>query len=126
MTQGARIDRVNEEFREVLAEEIPKLKDPRIGFVTVIGVKVTVDLRLATVSYTAMGDESARKATAAGLRSARAHLRQILGSQVRLKTLPELRFSEDETAETADRIEHLIRDLHRSDRDRPDLHREDA
>ncbi len=112
MTQGARIDRVNEEFREVLAEEIPRLKDPRIGFVTVIGVKVTADLRLATVSYTAMGDESARKATAAGLRSARTHLRQVLGSQVRLKTLPELRFEEDETAETADRIEHLIRDLH--------------
>ena len=45
MTQGARIERVGEEFREILAEEIPKLKDPRVGFVTVVGVKVSPDLR---------------------------------------------------------------------------------
>jgi ribosome-binding factor A len=103
---------VSEEFREILAEEIPRLKDPRIGFVTVTGVKVTGDLRHAVVFYTAMGDERARRSTAAGLRSAKAHLRQVLGRQVRLKTLPDLEFEEDETIEAADRIEQLIRELH--------------
>ena len=113
MPQGPRPDRVSEEFREILAEEIPKLKDPRIGFVTVTGVKVTADLRRAWVYYTALGDERARAATRAGLRSARSHLRTELGRQVRLKFLPELEFEEDYTFERAERIERLIEQLHR-------------
>jgi ribosome-binding factor A len=115
MTEGSRPSRVSEEFREILAEEIPKLKDPRIGFVTVTAVTVTHDLRHARVFYTALGDEKARRATAAGLRSARPHLRSLLGHQVRMKTLPDLEFEEDDTIEMADRIEQLIRDLHEGD-----------
>ena len=116
MPGGTRPSRVSEEFREILAEEIPKLKDPRVGFVTVTGVKVTPDLRHAIVFYTAMGDEKERKATAAGLRSATPHLRQVIGHQVRMKVLPELEFEEDATIETADRIEELLRELHQEDR----------
>jgi ribosome-binding factor A len=112
MTEGTRPGRVSEEFREILAEEIPKLKDPRIGFVTVTHVRVTPDLRLARVFYTALGDERERRATAAGLRSARAHLRQVIGGQVRIKTLPDLLFEEDRSIEAADRIDRLIRGLH--------------
>lgn len=111
MTDGVRPTRVSEEFREILAEEIPRLKDPRIGFVTVLGVSVTPDLRHARVSYTSMGDERERRATAAALRSARGHLRRVIGSQVRLKVLPDLEFEEDETARTAERIEELLRGL---------------
>jgi ribosome-binding factor A len=106
---------VSEEFREILAEEIPRLKDPRVGFVTVTGVRVTPDLRRARVFYTAMGDEPARRATAAALRSARGHLRQVIGHQVRLKVLPELEFEEDRSIETADRIEALLREAHRDE-----------
>ena len=116
MTEGTRPSRVQEELREILAEEIPKLKDPRVGFVTVTGVKITPDLRRASVFYTAMGDESDRRATAAGLRSATAHLRQVIGHQVRMKTLPDLEFEEDATIEEADRIERLIQGLHGDER----------
>lgn len=116
MTEGTRPSRVQEEFREVLAEEIPKLKDPRVGFVTVTHVSVTPDLRHARVFYTAMGDDRARRATAAGLRSARAHLRQVLGAQVRLKFLPDIEFEEDATAETAGRVEELLRRLREEER----------
>ncbi len=111
MAQGGRLSRVSEEFREILAEEIPKLKDPRVGFVTVTGVRVTHDLRLARVSYTAMGDESDRRATAAALRSARGHLRRVIGHQVRMKVLPDLEFEEDDAGAAADRIESLLRSL---------------
>jgi ribosome-binding factor A len=104
-----RTERVSEEFREVFAEEIPKLKDPRVGFVTVTGVHVTPDLRRAVVFYTVLGEEGERKATAAGLRSASGHLRQVLGHQVRLKFLPELVFEEDETMERAERVDELLR-----------------
>ena len=113
MTEGKRPSRVSEEFREILAEEIPRLKDPRVGFVTVTGVKVTPDLRRATVFYTAMGSERERRSTAAALRSARPHLRRVVGHQVRMKVLPDLEFEEDRTTETADRIDQVLRDLHR-------------
>jgi ribosome-binding factor A len=115
MTQGARTDRVGEEFREILAEEIPKLKDPRVGFVTVVGVKVSPDLRRAWVAYTSMGDEKAKAGTRAALRSARPYLRAVIGRQVRLKYLPELEFEEDMTYERGRRIDELIAGLHRED-----------
>ena len=113
MPEGARPTRVSEEFREILAEEIPRLKDPRVGFVTVTSVAVTPDLRHARVLYTSMGDERDRRATAAALRSARGHLRKVIGSQVRMKVLPDLEFEEDRTGETAERIDELLRELHR-------------
>jgi ribosome-binding factor A len=115
MIEGGRPSRVSEEFREILAEEILKLKDPRIGFVTVTHVKVSADLRHAHVFYTALGDDRERAATRAGLRSASPHLRRVVGRQVRMKTLPDLEFEEDDTIGRADRIEQLIRGLHEAD-----------
>ncbi|HSL67727.1 MAG TPA: 30S ribosome-binding factor RbfA [Actinomycetota bacterium] len=112
MPEGKRPERVSEEFREILAEEIPKLKDPRVGFVTVTAVSVTPDLRRATIYYTVMGDEVERRSTRAGLASARAHLRATVGRQVRMKFLPELEFREDEGIERADRLERLLREIH--------------
>jgi ribosome-binding factor A len=112
MTQGVRPERVSEGFREILAEEIPKLKDPRVGFVTVIGVDVTPDLRHATVHYTVLGEERERRATEAGLRSARSHLRSVIGRQVRLKFLPDLEFREDQGLARVERVEELLREIH--------------
>ena len=110
-----RMERVSEEFREVLAEEIPRLKDPRIGFVTVTGVRVTPDLRHAVVFYTAMGDDAARRSTAAGLRSAAGHLRSVIGHEVRLKFLPDLEFQEDRVPQRAERVEQLLREIRKHD-----------
>lgn len=115
MTQGARTDRVAEEFREILAEEIQRLKDPRIGFVTVTGVEVSPDLQHAWVYYTVFGDDTQQRGTAAGLRSAVSHLRSELGRQVRLKTVPELEFRLDESAARTQRIDEIIDELHRED-----------
>jgi ribosome-binding factor A len=106
---------VAEEFREVLAEEIPKLKDPRVGFVTVTQVDVSPDLRRAVVYYTVMGEERERKATRAGLRSAAPRLRAEIGRQIRLKFLPDLDFREDESLERGGRVEELIQEIHREE-----------
>ncbi len=114
MTQ--RSERVSEEFREILAEEIQRLKDPRVGFVTVTGVRVTPDLRQARVFYTALGDDGQKAATRAALRSATPHLRRELGRQVRLKVLPELAFEVDDSIEQAARIDALIERLHSEER----------
>ncbi len=115
MPDSKRTDRVGEEFREILAEEIPKLKDPRVGFVTITGVSVSPDLRKASVFYTVLGEDQDRRATRAGLESARVRLRQVIGRQVRLKFLPELTFHEDETEVRAGRVEDLLRKLREDD-----------
>lgn len=112
MPQGARADRVGEEFREILAEEVQQLKDPRIGFITITGVKVSPDLHVAWVYYTSYGDERARASSAAALRSAVPHLRRVLGRQIHLKVTPELRFEVDDTLETGGRIDSIIEELH--------------
>jgi ribosome-binding factor A len=116
MSGALRPERVAEEFREILAEEIGRLKDPRVGFVTVTRVEVPPDLRKAVVYYTSMGDERARRGTDAGLRSARAHLRATLGHQVRLKFTPELEFREDVAVTQVARITEL---LHQIESERP-------
>lgn len=96
----------------MLAQELPSLKDPRIGFVTITGAKASPDLRHAWIYYTTMGSDSERRATAAGLRSATPHLRSVVGRQVRLKFLPELHFEQDPTREQGERIDELLRQLH--------------
>lgn len=108
MPQGARAERVGEEFREILAEEIQRLKDPRRGFVTVTGVDVTPDLKRARIFYTAYGDDKARAGSAAALRSATPHLRRALGRQIRLKVVPELVFEVDAAIATGERIDALL------------------
>jgi len=113
MTQGSRTARVGEEVREVLAEAIQRLKDPRVGFVTVTGVKVSPDLKRAWVYYTSLGDAKARAGTRAALRSANAHLRAVIGREVRLKYLPELSFEEDASIQHAEKIDGLLATLHR-------------
>lgn len=115
MPSGKRTHRVGEEFREVLAEEIPKLKDPRVGFVTVTSVDVAPDLKRALVYYTVLGEEAERKGTRAALRSASGHLRRVIGREVRLKFLPELDFREDQSVESADRVEKLLMKLKEED-----------
>ncbi|HXF57892.1 MAG TPA: 30S ribosome-binding factor RbfA [Actinomycetota bacterium] len=111
MAGTVRPERVAEEFREILAEEIPKLKDPRIGFVTVTRVDVSPDLRKATIYYTVMGEDRVHRSTRAGLRSARAHLRSVLGREVRMKFLPDLEFEEDVGLAQVERVSQLLREI---------------
>jgi ribosome-binding factor A len=111
MSGGARPERVAEEFREVLAEEIPRLKDPRVGFVTVTRVEVSPDLRRATIYYTVLGKDRDHRATRAGLQSARSHLRGVLGQQVRLKFTPELEFQEDVGLAQVERVTELLKQI---------------
>jgi ribosome-binding factor A len=119
MPQGARTDRVGEDLREILAEEIQRLKDPRIGFVTVTGVDVSRDLKRARVYYTAYGDDRERKASEAALRSATSHLRRELGRQIRLKVVPELEFEVDLSIQTGERVDRLLETVARTHEGEP-------
>jgi ribosome-binding factor A len=110
-----RTARVNEVVREVLADELERLSDPRLGFVTVTGVEVTPDLRQATVYYSALEAVEGAEATAAALRAASPHLQSEIGRQVRMKYTPHLVFREDPAIRTGERVDEILRRLHSED-----------
>ncbi len=111
-----RVARAQEVAREVLGETIQNLKDPRIGFATVTGVRMTTDLRHARVLVSVLGSPEEEEQTMAGLRSATPYIRSELGRQVRLKYLPERAFELDRRAQTAERVETLLREIHLEER----------
>lgn len=105
-----RMRRVNEAVKEVLAELLPELKDPRVGFVTLTDVRTSPDLRQARVFYTVLPDDpETRAATDEGLASASSLLRRELGAQLRLKRVPDLEFTHDPVPERGRRVESLLR-----------------
>jgi ribosome-binding factor A len=106
-----RMRRINEALREVLSEGIGELKDPRIGFVTVTGVRASTDLRQATVFVSVLGSEKKRVATLAGLDSSRAPLQARVNRELHLKRTPQLRFEYDQTIEEGVRLSKLIDEL---------------
>src|SRR6202163_234421 len=117
MSQGARPDRVADQIRSEIAWLLARgdVHDPGIGFVTVTRVQVSSDIQQARVYYTALGDASARKTTAQALERAGPFLRRQIGSRLRLKRVPELRFLHDESIAGQDRIEQLLNELHATD-----------
>lgn len=106
-----RTRKVSAGLREVLAQAISELKDPRVGMVTVTEVRTSPDLRHAQVFYTSLPDEAeAHEATAAGLESASSLLRRQVGERLKLRFTPTLRFTADPVPARGRRIEDLLRE----------------
>jgi ribosome-binding factor A len=103
-----RAARVREAIREVLAAEVERLKDPRVGFVTITDVTVSADLRHAKAFYTVYGSEEERAATREGLRRATGHLRGAVAHQVRLRFAPTLELVEDPLPDRTRRVEGIL------------------
>lgn len=109
MADRARARKLADRVRVVVAETLEKrVKDPRLGFVTVTDARVTADLREATVFYTVYGDESERASTAAALESAKGVLRSEVGRQTGVRHTPSLAFVQDAVPENARHIEELL------------------
>jgi ribosome-binding factor A len=106
-----RMRRVNEAVRGVVADGVQDLKDPRIGMVTVTGVRVTPDLNEATVFVSVLGSEKARLATLAGLASARGVLQARINRELSLRRTPTLVFAYDDAVERGVRMTKLIDEL---------------
>jgi ribosome-binding factor A len=115
-----RMRRVNESVRQVLAETLPELKDPRIGLVTVTGVDTTPDLRHATVYVSVLGSGRKRRTTLLGLTAAHGVLQARLARELRLKRTPQLTFEYDPTVERGVRMSRLIDELAPDDDDDTD------
>ncbi len=106
-----RMRKVNELLREVIADEVHELGDPRIGFVTVTGVDTSPDLRNARVYFSVLGDADEVEETRKALQHAAPHVQEAVGRQVRMKYIPKLRFVVDEAVERGMRMEQLLRDI---------------
>ena len=100
-------DLLQQEIAAILQKDV---KDPRIGFITITGVDVTNDLSLAKVYYSVLGEESARKETAAGLKSAYPYIRGEVARRLQFKIAPELRFLYDASLDRAERLDQLLAD----------------
>jgi len=105
----ARARRLADRVRVIVAETLEmRVKDPRLGFVTITDARVTGDLREATVFYTVYGDEAARAETAAALESARGVLRSEVGRQTGVRHTPSLTFIADALPDSARVIDDLL------------------
>ncbi len=109
MSNEVRARKLADRVKVIAAETLERrVKDPRLGFVTVTDARVTGDLREATVFYTVYGDEAERVGTTAALEKVRGLVRSEVGAQTGIKFAPTITFVEDAVAEGARHIDELL------------------
>lgn len=113
MSTHSRPDRVGQEIQAAIGDILSrgKLSDPRIGYITVTGVKMSPDLRVAQVFYSMIGDAKAREATQEGLDAAKGYVRREVTRAVHLRVSPEVFFTFDESVGEGDKIDRLLREV---------------
>lgn len=105
----ARARKLGDRIAEIVAEMLERrIKDPRLGFVTVTEARVTGDLREATVFYTVYGSDDEVAGTKAALASATGLIRSEVGKQTGLKHTPSISFRQDTIPDAARNIEDLV------------------
>ena len=109
-----------EKVASLVREEIGTLftrefRDKEYGFITVTEVHMTPDLRIAKIYVSILGKPEVKQQTLKMLELQKPHVRQILGSHLRLKFTPEINFYIDETMERVDRINQIIKQIHKDD-----------
>jgi len=106
---SGRANKLADRIAQIVAEFLERrVKDPRLGFVTVTDAKITGDLREATVYYTVYGSADEQEATAAALKSATGLVRSEVGRQTGLRHTPSLSFVQDTLPEGARQMEELV------------------
>ncbi|MFC4529625.1 30S ribosome-binding factor RbfA [Sphaerisporangium dianthi] len=109
MVDAARARKLADRIQQIVAEMLERrIKDPRLGFVTVTDTRITADLRDATVFYTVFGSDAERADTAAALESAKGIIRAEVGRQTGVRFTPTLTFSHDPLPDSARHLDELI------------------
>jgi ribosome-binding factor A len=112
MTGYARADRVAGLIQQILSELLQReISDPRVQMATITQVKVTKDLRLARIYFTAGGAKAGADDVAQGFRSASGFIKRRLGPQLGLRYMPELEFFYDESFDHGARIDQLLKSI---------------
>lgn len=114
-----RAERVADLIRQGLGQLLEReVKDPRVGFVTITRVEVTRDLQTARIGVSVLGDEQQAQQSLRGLSAAQGFLRRQLAQRLALRHTPALVFQLDQTLESEQRIEELLRQVHEEDEHR--------
>jgi ribosome-binding factor A len=109
MADTARARKLADRIKVIVAETLEKrIKDPRLGFVTVTDSRVTGDLQHATVFYTVYGDDEEKVSSAAALESAKGVVRSEVGRRTGIRLTPTLEFIADAVPENAQHIDELL------------------
>lgn len=112
LMQGKRLNRVGHLIQMELGELIlHRVKDPRLGFVTVTHVNVTPDLRSACVFYSVLGDDKTKNSSRVALEKATGFLQKEIGSALELRYTPKLRFVLDDSLDRGMEIDRVLRGL---------------
>jgi ribosome-binding factor A len=115
-TESIRQKKLADQIKQQVSQIIDrKLKDPRKGFITVTRVKVTRDLRLASVYYTTLGDQMQREKSAEALESAKNFIRSEMASNLRLRYIPDLRFFYDDSLDYSEHINELLKKIKKNE-----------
>ncbi|MDO4664961.1 MAG: 30S ribosome-binding factor RbfA [Actinomycetaceae bacterium] len=116
MADEARRRKVADRIKQTVARLLERrIKDPRLGFVTITDCQVTGDLQHATVFYTVMGDDGQQASTATALESAKGLIRSEVGKALGIRLTPTLQFKPDTLPETAASIESALAEARRRD-----------
>jgi ribosome-binding factor A len=116
VSQSHRSQKVADRIKVVVAQLLEgKIKDPRLGFVTITDTRVTGDLQHASIFYTVLGDEEQREATAAALESAKGVIRSAVGKDLGVRVTPSIQFFPDALPESALALESLLETVHQRD-----------
>ena len=108
----ARYEKVAEELRKEVSKIIhDELKDPRLGFLTVMRVELTPDLRYAKIFYSVLGKEEDYAKTQKALDSAAGFIRRLIAQRIQLRFAPEIAFREDHSSEYSIRIEEVLNEI---------------
>jgi ribosome-binding factor A len=108
-----RQERVTELIHQEISKQIPLLKDPGLGFITILAVRLSPDFKQARIYYSVLGSVEERTRTQATLERAKSFFRSHLGSLENLKCAPDLTFVMDHSAEEAQKIFELLSQLER-------------
>ena len=116
MADPARAKKIADRIKVIVAETLEfRVKDERLGFITITDVRVTGDLQNASVFYTVFGGEEERAETAAALESAKGKLRAAVGKGIGIRLTPTLEFFADALPDTAAQMEALLREAKERD-----------
>lgn len=116
MGQSHRSQKVADRIKVVVAELLGgKIKDPRLGFVTITDTRITGDLQHASVFYTVLGDDEQREATAEALESAKGVIRAAVGKELGVRITPSIDFFPDALPESTLALESLLETVRKRD-----------
>jgi len=106
-----RVSRVREQLQRELGDIVGRLRDPRLGFVTVMDVELSKDLHYATMFISVLGDEEAQREAVEAIEGALGFIRREVAERIRLREVPEIAVRYDDTSERAARVNALIESI---------------